>query len=210
MSPGSNSRNRTGDRTTAGFTLVEILVVLAIVSLISGTLLFALQRVLDVRVRIAEFLDGTDAPNLIADWFRDSVDGLVADEKGGADQFSGSQRQLTGLTLAPLDGEAGVPTRVTWTIQFDPDKQRTYLRYQAATDPVMTIASWPDDRGGFRYCKVDLTCYDAWPPPNVRASTVPALIRLEAVRGTEAWAILAAPRNRREAPVPPARLAPPS
>jgi prepilin-type N-terminal cleavage/methylation domain-containing protein len=179
----------------SGFTLIEVMVVLVIVALISATLLFAFQSVLDIRLRLAQFLDGTDTPNLVAGWFRDTVDGLVPDIKDGAGSFTGAPRRLTGLSLAPLNGLAGVPTRITWEVAFDASTGRTDLRYQGAEQPEMTIASWPDDRGGFRYCGPDLVCYDHWPPPSGIASEVPFLIRLDAVRGTDAWAILAAPRN---------------
>jgi len=194
---------RTAD---AGFTLVEILVVLVIVSLISGIVLFAFQRVLDVRLRIAEFLDGSDTPNLIASWFRDDIDGLVPDAKGGADVFSGAPRQLTGLSVAPLNGMAGVPTRVTWEITFDPDAGRTYLRYQGANAPLLTIASWPKDRGNFRYCGRDLACYENWPPPSGKVSELPSLVLLNTVKGTEDWAILAAPMAAHNPPPPPPRF----
>lgn len=171
------------------------MVVLVIVALISGTLLFAFQSVLDIRLRLAQFLDGTDTPNLVAGWFRETVDGLVPDAKDGTDAFSGAPRRLTGLSLAPLNGLAGVPTQITWEVAFNSSTGRTDLRYQAANQPQMTIASWPDDRGGFQYCDPSLVCYDRWPPPSGTASEVPSLIRLDAIRGTEAWAILAAPRN---------------
>jgi len=180
----------------AGFTLIEVMVVLAIVALISGSLMMAFQRVLDVRLRIAAFLDGTDTPNLLAGWFRGSVDGLVADVQGGADQFAGTARQFTGLSVAPINGMAGVPTRIVWQLDYDANEQRTYLRYQAAKDPRLTIASWPDNRGALQYCAADLSCYPAWPPPGKTVPQVPSLIRLDIVRGTEPWAILAAPAGR--------------
>jgi prepilin-type N-terminal cleavage/methylation domain-containing protein len=207
VSRGSRSKTRRGEpglrrsarpRRTQGFTLVEIIVVLAIVALISGTLLAAFQRVLDVRLRLAAFLDGTDTPNLVASWFRESVDGLVPDVQGGADKFAGDARHFAGLTLAPLSGMSGVPTRVVWQLDFNADSGRTSLRYQAAADPGMTIASWPDNRGKLQYCTANLTCYDTWPPPKQRVSQVPTLIRLDIVKGTEPWAILAAPQSDRD------------
>ncbi len=215
MSPGSSSRTDRGIGTSrrrprraaaTGFTLVEILVVLIIVSLISGIVFFAFERVLDARQRLAEFLDGTDTPNLIAAWFRDDVDGIVPDAKGGADIFSGAPRRLTGLSVAPLNGMAGVPTRVTWEITFDPSSGRTYLRYQDADAQVLTIASWPEDRGNFRYCGTNLSCYETWPPPSGQASEVPSLIVLNTVKGTEDWTILAAPTAAHDPPPPPQRF----
>jgi hypothetical protein len=178
-----------------------MLVVLVIVALITGILLFAFQRVLDIRVRLAAFLEGTDVPTLIAGWFRGSVDGLLPDVKDGVDQFIGAPRRFSGLSVAPIDGNPGVPTRISWELVFDPDRGRTYLRYQNANDQPLPVASWPGDLGSLRYCGPDLSCYDNWPPHVEKATQLPSLIRLDAVRGTEFWPILAAPQADRD-PLP--------
>jgi prepilin-type N-terminal cleavage/methylation domain-containing protein len=194
---------------TGGFTLIELLVVLVIVALISASLMYGFERVLDIRIRLAAFLDGIDTPTLVASWFRESINGLVPDLQNGPDQFAGGPRLLTGLTLAPLEGEPGVPTRISWTVSYAPGADRTYLRYEDATRGRLTIASWPGDHGGFQYCATNLTCGDNWPPPRVQEKELPALVLLNAVRGTEAWPILAAPRSGRD-PLPrPANLASP-
>ena len=185
-------------RAAAGFTIIEILVVLIIVAAISGVLLFAFERVLDIRVRLAAFLEGTDVPTLIAGWFRDSVEGLLPDAKGGADQFTGDARGFSGLSVAPIDGMAGVPIRIGWELDFDAYAGRTYLRYRTADAGPLTVASWPGDLGSLSYCSPDLVCGDRWPPPEAEATELPALIRLDAVKGTQFWPILAAPQADRE------------
>jgi len=182
----------------AGFTIVEILVVLIIVAAISGVLLFAFERVLDIRVRLAAFLEGTDVPTLIAGWFRDSVEGLLPDAKGGADQFIGDAKGFSGLSVAPIDGMPGVPIRIGWALDFDAAAGRTYLRYRTGDAGLLTAASWPGDLGSLSYCGPDLICGDRWPPPDVRAAELPALIRLDAVKGTQFWPILAAPQADRD------------
>jgi general secretion pathway protein J len=178
----------------AGFTLIEVLVVLIITALISGILLFAFQRVLDVRIRLAAFLDGTDAPTLIAGWFRGSIEGLVADQKGGRDIFAGTAQRLTGLSVEPVDGSPGVPTSIAWELVFDAGRGRTELRYKGSGRE-LTVASWPGKRGSLHYCGPTLRCFDAWPPPQEEAAELPALIVLEAIKGTEDWTIVAAPQS---------------
>lgn len=181
---------------SGGFTLVELLVVLVIVALISGVLLSAFDRILDIRLRLATFLDGVEAPTLVADWFRSTVDGLVADTRTGAGHFNGDAHHLTGLTLAPLDGAAGVPTVMVWEVVYDAGAGRTHLRYRDRNDHTMDIASWPGDLGDLRYCGADFVCRDRW-PPDKDASELPLLIRLDAIKGDAPWPILAAPRADR-------------
>jgi prepilin-type N-terminal cleavage/methylation domain-containing protein len=185
--------------TINGFTLVELLVVLVIVALISGVLLSAFERVLDIRVRLAAFLDGVEAPVLVADWFRSSVGGLLADSVEGRDRFSGGAHGMRGLSLAPLDAAAGVPIRITWTVTFEAAAGRSYLRYSKGDEPAMTIASWPGDYGGLRYCGANLVCHDSW-PPDKNAAQLPALIRLDLIKGTEPWPVLAAPQGNPDTP----------
>lgn len=198
---GAEIADRTGRRMlrrerrrAAGFTLIEMLVVLVIVAVIGGIVLSSYERILDIRIRLAAFLDGTDAPTLIAGWFRGSIEGLVADQKGGADVFAGTARRLDGLSLAPIDGRPGVPIRISWEVVFDPEAGRTRLSYREGGAAPMTIASWPGNRGGLNYCGPRLACADTWPPANQEASQMPALIVLHAVRGTEDWPLAAAPR----------------
>jgi prepilin-type N-terminal cleavage/methylation domain-containing protein len=190
-------------RRAGGFTIIEILVVLVIVSLISGILLFAFQRVLDVRVRLAAFLEGSDVPTLVAGWFRGSVEGLLPDQQGGADVFAGTARRFTGLSDAPIDGDPGVPIRITWELRYEAATGRTYLRYQGGNAAPLTVASWPGDLGGISYCGADLACGSTWPPPRAapgQAEELPALIRLDAVKGARFWPILAAPAAARNPP----------
>src|SRR5712691_10983060 len=174
-----------------GFTLTELLVVL-----VSGVLLSGFERVLDIRVRLAAFLDGVKAPVLVADWFRSSVSGLLADSPSGTDRFAGGPRRLTGLSIAPVNGSAGVPTRIAWEVVYEPDAGRSYLRYRNDNGGEMTIASLPGDYGGLSYCGGDRTCHDSWPATE-QSAQLPALIRLDALKGSEPWPILAAPQADR-------------
>lgn len=196
---------RRGRPAAAGFTLIEMLVVLIIVSMVGAILFSSYQRILDIRIRLAAFLDGTDAPTLIAGWFRGSVEGLLPDQKDGADVFAGAPRRFAGLSTAPIDGTPGVPTRIAWELVFDAANARTALTYRDANAAPLTVASWPGDRGGLRYCGPRLTCSDSWPPASETAgetaSQLPALIVLQAVRGIDDWPIAAAPQSARD-PLP--------
>jgi prepilin-type N-terminal cleavage/methylation domain-containing protein len=207
MNPRRSLGECTLQRRVGGFTLIEMLVVLIIVAMISAIVVTSYQRILDIRVRLAAFLDGVDAPTMIAGWFRGSVEGLIADQKGGADVFAGTSQRFTGLSVAAIDGTAGVPTRIDWELAFDPVASRTALSYRRDDRAAMMVASWPGDRGQLRYCDPRLVCSAYWPPANQlgsqqlgtgTASQLPALIILDAVRGTEEWPIVAAPQADRD------------
>jgi prepilin-type N-terminal cleavage/methylation domain-containing protein len=184
----------------AGFTIIELLTVLALIGLVSIVLLTGFERVLDIRLRLTTFLDESEAPVLVADWFRATIAGLVADPAEGGERFVGRSRQLIGLSLAPLNGTAGVPTRIAWEIVFNDQTGRSSLRYRNGADPDMVIASWPGDIGGLRYCDSDLRCGDTW-PADPRVARLPFLVELRVVKGSEPWPILAAPANDRVAPL---------
>jgi hypothetical protein len=98
-----------------------------------------------------------------------------------------------------------------WSLAYEPDRGRTYLRYKAGAQAPWTVASWVGDSGALSYCEADLTCTGTWPAPQgsaalgrvvaVTAPQLPAIIRLDAVKGEEAWPILAAPQAGRD-PLP--------
>lgn len=180
----------------AGFTVLELLTVLVLISLLSLVLMTGFERVLDIRSRLTTFVDETEAPVLVADWFRATISGLVADGPDGSDRFVGRPRQLVGLSLAPLNGTAGVPTRITWEIVFNDQTGRSSLRYRNRAEPDMIIASWPGDAGGLRYCDADLRCHDAWPADS-RATQLPFLVELVVIKGSDPWPILSAPISDR-------------
>ena len=83
---------------------------------------------------------------------------------------------------------------------YDADSARTNLRYRTGEAAPVAVASWPGKLGDMAYCDAELNCTAVWPPPR-GGSELPALIRLQAVRGTEFWPILAAPRGARN-PLP--------
>jgi hypothetical protein len=171
--------------------------VLVLFGLLSFVLLTGFERVLDIRLRLTTFLDGVEAPVLVADWFRSTIGGLVATAPNGPDSFVGGPRQMTGLSLAPLNGTAGVPTHITWGVIFDDQTGRSVLNYRNGEGQAMTIASWPGDSGGLRYCDPDLVCRDTWLADPRAKQQLPLLVELDAVKGTEPWPILAAPLSDR-------------
>jgi hypothetical protein len=177
------------------------MVALAILGLIAGIVMASFEGLLGVRTRLTAYLDASETPTVVAAWFRDSVAGLVAAPGAGEARFGADGRRLAGLSLAPIAGPSGLPTAIAWSLAYDEGSGRTTLYYRAGAGQRQAIASWPGDRGGFRYCDARLECSGSWPPPDAdKAVQLPTLIRLDAVRGRQAWPILAAPRAAIDTP----------
>src|ERR1700744_1745121 len=83
----------------AGFTILEVLVVLIIVGLVASSLFEAMVRLNDVRGRLSPFLAETERVGLMNSWFRVAVNDIVPDDQYGKNIFKGAPRSFSGLTL---------------------------------------------------------------------------------------------------------------
>ena len=145
-----------------GFTLVEMLVVLVLVSLISILLLDGFIYILHLRSRFLDQLDDSQTGILQEYWFRSTIAGIITDYEDGKHIFQGKSKELSGLTLAALDMKAGVPTSFAWQLQYADGI--TTLRYQNSQGDYWEVAKWSGDSGGFQYMSVDGQWYEQWPP----------------------------------------------
>jgi general secretion pathway protein J len=164
-----------------GFTLLEMLVVLVLVGLISTLLLQGFSYVLHLRTRFLIHLENAQQGALKEYWFRGTVAAILADYKNGEHIFQGNERQLTGLTIAPLDNVAGVPSTLTWQLQSADGM--TILNYQNSRGESWEVARWQGNEGHFSYRAVDGKWYDQWPPKlGMEPPQLPRLIVLEGIR----------------------------
>jgi general secretion pathway protein J len=183
-------------RATAGFTLLEMLVVLVLVSLITTLLMQGLSQVLVLRSRVFAQLDGQRVTALQQHWFVSVNAALAPDQPEGEHVFAGQTGRLHGLSLMPLNGVAGMPTPVTWELeQVD---NETVLRYQEGESEPWEVAHWLGDTEGFRYLDDEGTWHAQWPPGLQTTAQLPAAIQLyvAGVRGPHVW--VASVRGRRE------------
>lgn len=114
-----------------GFTLLEAIVTLIIVSMLVTVLMSALSQSLSLRTRMLRVQGEARQMSLQEAWFRESVGGAQPPAKlGESDGFWGTESGLSFVSAAPLaaDGSA----RVDWRLERDSDGQ-TALHYQ---DPV--------------------------------------------------------------------------
>ena len=142
-----------------GFTLVEVLVALAITAAVAGLLLSVGTQAGGVRARLALRSVQAERAELGAGWFRNSVEGLI--QTDAAESWTqGNPVRFTGLTLIPLDGEIGPAAAMDWSIQ--PDGAGEALVWRSAAEENWIAHRWRGKGARFAYLGPDLQWYDSW------------------------------------------------
>jgi general secretion pathway protein J len=174
----------------AGFTLIEILVVLILVGMISGVLFEALERSNQLRSRFGRELFKVQQGQMAADWYRQTVQGLYPDQPDGSNLFHGDEREFSGLSTNPLGDDYGAPTPITWQIKNNPQDDTTALVYieDKRETPVLL---WRSNTARFVYLDDQQARHERWPPPLGLFPQLPQQILLEANDAGEAITIVA-------------------
>lgn len=184
----------------SGFTLVEMLAVMIIVGMMSTIFLQALDRVYRLQNRFGVELFNAQRGAMSIDWFRQTVQGLLPDYySDGANKFSGSTHEFSGLSTNPLSEEYGAATGIKWKITFDQNAGKTQLIYIDSQDESV-IAEWQGGTARFIYVDDKLEQHESWPPRLGMWPQLPKLIRLEIVDAADPLVIAATPLG---SPVPP-------
>jgi len=163
----------TSDMRARGFTLMETLVVLVIVSLTTAALFQMLGTYRIARERVAAQAAGIDRRALVQAWFTDSVHGLLAVD---AAPLRGTAERLGATTLNPLFGTPGAPADVIWELVRDGDRwalrytEDGQLRWSA---PLETV-----DAPRFLYYSADGVPSAQWPPATGVQAPLPTAIAL--------------------------------
>ncbi len=186
------------DPEQTGFTLVEVLVTLVLLSMVAAIVFGSLGQVLDARARLRPYLDKSEETALIASWFRQTVQALIADYDTGRNRFTASADAFSGLTASPLLGPAGTPTAFTWALNYNPASDLTILQYREKPTDTVEIARWSGKNAVFSYYGQDQEWRRVWPPTDLGASTtamqLPQLVRLGGLPSELFPTIVAAPR----------------
>jgi len=179
-----------------GFTLIEILVVLIITGFIVAILLQSLQLVFRLQTHFGSEIFRTQNGAMYSDWFRESINGLLSDDEGGKQKFRGERREMSGLTLAPLDQENGTIASFVWRLEFDVGKGLTGLYFGVAgEEQPLQILAWESNSGRFIYIDAQNEAHDNWPPFLGKWPQLPKAIFLESGTGAQLRLIVAAPRS---------------
>jgi prepilin-type N-terminal cleavage/methylation domain-containing protein len=191
------------DPQQTGFTLVEVLVTLVLLSMVAAIVFGSLGQVLEARARLRPYLDKSEETALVVSWFRQTVQALIADYDTGKNRFAASANAFSGLTASPLLGPAGTPTAFTWALNYDPASDFTFLEYEEKPSNTVEIARWSGKDAVFSYYGQDQEWRRDWPPTDLGTSTtvmqLPQLVRLGGLPSELFPTVVAAPRA---APVP--------
>ncbi len=190
-----------GPRRAAGFTLLETLVTLVIVSMIVVVLMQALRHSLALRTRILQHGQAARMDALQEQWFRDTVHGALADLPDGLGAMNGGPAGLELVSAAPLSG-AGV-AKIRWSLREG--EAGMALFYDDARWQDLVVLPGPLRDARFEYLGADGTWQAEWTQPPVAAvlpfddpgvtpppiDSLPRMVRLTATTATGelAWLV---------------------
>lgn len=167
----------------AGFTLLEMLVVLIMIGLITVLLLQGAAYVFQLRSRLLIHLNDLQQGAIQEFWFRSTTAAIVTDYNDGKHIFRGDEHEFSGLTLAALDMTIGAPTAFAWQLQSSNGVM--VLRYQNSRNEYWEVSRWTGDpdQSYFRYMAKDGEWHTQWPPQfGLEPPQIPRLIRLQGQR----------------------------
>lgn len=182
-----------------GFTLVEMLVVLILVSLTSVLLIQGTSQLLIIRDRVLEHTEYQREDVLRRSWFGETVGSLIADlETIDEHRFMGDESGFSGLTLAALTRPAGMPVRIEWRVETEEDIFR--LLYAEQGGDWQHVWSWRPDFARFSYYSPESGWVAQWPPGGLGTAPLPlpALVMFETTWRGEPRTWLGAVQSSRE------------
>jgi len=183
-----------------GFTLLEMLVVLILTGMITGILTQGLHQVFRLQTNFGRELFNTQQGEMYTEWFRQSVNGLMPDYDDGKYKFKGTEREFSGMTLAPLNAANEALLPFVWRLRFDQKTGQTRLQYgQEENTPV--VLAWPGNSGKFVYFDAKGEPHAGWPPQSGKWPQLPKAIYLENQNPNEPRIIVAVPKGL-ENPLP--------
>jgi hypothetical protein len=130
----------------------------------------SLAQVLDTRARLRPYLNRSEETVLVASWFRQTVQALIADYDTDKNRFTANATGFSGLTASPLIGPPGTPTSFSWVLRYGPSLAVTFLEYGEKPSNTMQMARWSGKGAVFSYRGQDQEWRCAWPPTDLAAS----------------------------------------
>lgn len=176
-------------RHSLGFTLLEALVTLVIVSLMVALLMQALSQVLNLRERVLRHQMEARVAALQERWFRDSVQAVIVDLPDALGEMQGTAESMRFVTANPLASEGlGL---VRWDVVPSGAGQGLALVYTDLAGRRMRAIEGPLRSARFDYRAEGGEWQSEWRPEAGQGQVLPRLVRLQATgsRGSFTWIV---------------------
>lgn len=144
-----------------GFTVMEVLVVILLVSLMSGVLMQAGIQVLKLRKWFLVVSHHQTANRLQSHWFRSVTAALTPGRQEDNTVFSGRSDHFQGMTLDALTDMTGIPVRVA--LDLISRDGSIVLRYRQDDGTEWEIGQWDASHAGFFFLNAMGKGYTEWP-----------------------------------------------
>lgn len=173
-------------RSNTGFSLLEAIVTLVIVSLLVTVLMQALGHSLNLRERLLRFQGEARVAALQEAWFRETIAGAQPDE-GGLGTVEGTEETLAYATPAPLVAKG--MSRVFWRIESDAEGSSLHYADPATKD--MVVIAGPLRHATFAYLDHEGNWQREWKPGPEAVEPLPLLVRFQAstTKGSLYWLV---------------------
>ena len=164
------------DSRQLGFSLMEMLVVLVLVSMISGLVVQTSTTLFGQYTKVKTHLEGLQSNLLPDSWLRASVASLVV-SPDETHWFRGDAGYFEGFTLSPVTLEAGALTRVKWSLERN--NQYIELKVVQNDDASILVNRWRANSAKFQYYADAESVLAEWPGRLNDPAFLPAGILLE-------------------------------
>ncbi len=124
---------------SGGFTLVEVLVVLTMISMLSALLFQGFGYMLATYDRLQARQSAEFQKSLAAGWWRESLEAAVPYYDNPL-RFSGDEQSMAGASYASLWGPPGVPAEMRWSLERS--GQELLLVYEQPPELPVTVRRW--------------------------------------------------------------------
>lgn len=172
---------------SGGFTLLETVVTLVIVSLLVATLMQALSHSLNLRTRLLRLQGEARTDFLQEAWFRETVAAAQADLDDALGPLEGTPDSLSYATPMPLVADG--MSRVRWWL--DAGEGGASLHYSDPDTPDLVVVRGPLREASFAYLDHAGEWRDTWKPAPDDRQRLPRLVRFEALtaKGRLYWMV---------------------
>lgn len=172
-----------------GFTLLEILVVLAITAIISMLMIQGYSQMLLMRARFLQSTESHRADHLREAWFRDTVSAITLTLPDREQPFEGASDHLRGISTQPLAAISGAPAVIEWTLQ--PLEDAFSLDYhEPQRNQGWEVMRLPAP-AKFRFRDQEGKWHENWPPQDQESPRLPDLVELSGTQNNSEFRWLA-------------------